>query len=101
MAIRSFLHPGLERFARTGDTSGIVAQHAPKLNQLLAQLSFSGGSSLHLKQVPGFHSVKLKLSFVAHPERSHHGEVRSATSSLRISSFEMPLSVLFLRQAVA
>ena len=37
MAIRSFLHPGLERFARTGDTSGIVAQHAPKLNQLLAR----------------------------------------------------------------
>lgn len=61
MAIRSFLHPGLERFARTGDTSGIVAQHAPKLNQLLVQLSFSGGSSLHLKQVPGFHSVKLKF----------------------------------------
>ena len=61
MAIVSFLHAGLERFARTGDTSGIIAGHAPKVNQLLAQLSFSGGLRENLRQVAGFHPVSLKF----------------------------------------
>ena len=61
MAIVSFLHNGLERFARYGDTSGIVAGHAPKLNQLLAMLAFSGGRRENLRQVAGFHPVTLKF----------------------------------------
>lgn len=60
MAISSFLHPGLECFAKSGSTQGISANHASKLNQLLALLSFSGGNMPHLRSVPGFHSLKLK-----------------------------------------
>ncbi|MGO0305071.1 type II toxin-antitoxin system RelE/ParE family toxin [Endozoicomonas acroporae] len=37
--IISFLHKGLERFYRTGKTSGIQAQHAKKLRRILLLLS--------------------------------------------------------------
>ncbi|WP_062262997.1 type II toxin-antitoxin system RelE/ParE family toxin [Endozoicomonas arenosclerae] len=37
--ILSFLHKGLERFYRTGKTSGIQAQHAKKLQRILFTLS--------------------------------------------------------------
>ncbi|WP_443743364.1 type II toxin-antitoxin system RelE/ParE family toxin [Sutterella sp.] len=60
MAIRSFVHSGLERFALTGDTSGIKPSHASRLNQVLAMLSLSGGSVLDLKQINGFHCIKRK-----------------------------------------
>jgi len=36
--IRSFRHKGLERFFRTGTTSGIQAKHAKRLRLILAQL---------------------------------------------------------------
>jgi len=36
--IRSFVHKGLERFFRTGSTSGIQAKHANRLRLMLAQL---------------------------------------------------------------
>lgn len=36
--IRSFRHKGLERFFRTGSTSGIQARHAKRLRLILAQL---------------------------------------------------------------
>lgn len=58
MAIQSFLHPGLKEFATTGNASGIRSDHAMKLNQLLAELSFSGGVIPGLKQLAGFHAVK-------------------------------------------
>lgn len=53
--IRSFRHKGLERFFRTGSTSGIQAKHAKRLRLILAQLdqaAFVGdmdfsGSGLH------------------------------------------------------
>ena len=43
MAIQSFRHTGLEQFAKQGCTAGIQALHASRLNQLISQLSFSGG----------------------------------------------------------
>ena len=36
--IRSFRHKGLERFFRTGNTSGIQTKHAKRLRLILAQL---------------------------------------------------------------
>jgi proteic killer suppression protein len=36
--IRSFAHKGLERFFRTGSTSGVQAKHAKRLRLILAQL---------------------------------------------------------------
>ncbi|HEY8009411.1 MAG TPA: type II toxin-antitoxin system RelE/ParE family toxin [Rudaea sp.] len=36
--ILTFRHKGLERFFRTGSTSGIQAKHAKKLRLILAQL---------------------------------------------------------------
>jgi len=36
--ICSFVHKGLERFFRTGSTSGIQAKHANRLRLMLAQL---------------------------------------------------------------
>lgn len=62
MAIISFLHPGLERFAKTGDVTGIQVNHASRLIKLLAMLSFSGGVPGAFRQIPGFHSVKRMYS---------------------------------------
>lgn len=39
--IVGFRHKGLERFYKTGSTSGINAQHAPKLRRLLTALDIS------------------------------------------------------------
>ena len=39
--ILTFRHKGLERFFRTGSTSGIQAKHASKLRLLLAQLDMA------------------------------------------------------------
>jgi proteic killer suppression protein len=36
--IRTFMHKGLERFFRTGSTSGIQAKHDKRLRQILALL---------------------------------------------------------------
>ena len=58
MAIKSFRHPGLERFARSGSTDGIGSHHVSKINALLAQLSLSGGNQKALMCIPGFHTVK-------------------------------------------
>jgi toxin HigB-1 len=41
--IRRFRHRGLERFFRSGDTSGINAQHAARLRRLLTSLNTSSG----------------------------------------------------------
>jgi proteic killer suppression protein len=41
--IRRFRHKGLERFFRSGDTSGINAQHAARLRRLLTTLNISAG----------------------------------------------------------
>lgn len=61
MAIKSFLHQGLERFAKEGIVVGLDSKHAAKLNKLLAQLSLSGGNMLALKEIPGFHPVRNKF----------------------------------------
>lgn len=53
MAIQSFRHTGLEQFAKQGCTAGIQALHASRLNQLISQLSFSGGVTENLKSLPG------------------------------------------------
>jgi proteic killer suppression protein len=53
--IRSFRHKGLERFFRTGITSGIQTKHAKRLRLILAQLDHATligdmdfpGSGLH------------------------------------------------------
>jgi proteic killer suppression protein len=41
--IRRFRHRGLERLFRSGDTSGINAQHAARLRRLLTTLNASAG----------------------------------------------------------
>lgn len=41
--IRSFRHKGLERFFRTGSTSGIQARHAGRLRLQLARLEHASG----------------------------------------------------------
>lgn len=41
--IRRFRHRGLERFFRSGDTSGINAHHADRLRRLLTSLNTSTG----------------------------------------------------------
>lgn len=66
MAIQSFRHTGLEQFAKQGCTAGIQALHASRLNQLISQLSFSGGVTESLKSLPGFHSVKRKYRNLNH-----------------------------------
>ena len=41
--IRSFRHKGIEKFFRTGTTSGIQAKHARRLRLLLARLDHASG----------------------------------------------------------
>ncbi len=56
--IKRFRHNGLERFFRTGDTSGINPQQAARLRRLLTSLNASagpGGMSL-----PGYRLHPLK-----------------------------------------
>jgi proteic killer suppression protein len=51
-------HKGLERFFRTGDTSGINAQHADRLRLLLTTLNVS--TSPDGMNMPGFRLHLLK-----------------------------------------
>ena len=56
--ILSFLHKGLERFYRTGKTSGIQAKHAKRLQRILTNLDEAGlPSEMNL---PGYHLHPLK-----------------------------------------
>ncbi|MBO9496748.1 type II toxin-antitoxin system RelE/ParE family toxin [Thalassotalea sp. G20_0] len=56
--IISFLHKGLERFYRTGKTSGIQAQHARKLQRILTNLD----ELAHISEMdfPGYRLHQLK-----------------------------------------
>lgn len=56
--IISFLHKGLERFYRTGKTSGIQAQHARKLQRILTNLD----EAEHISEMdfPGYRLHPLK-----------------------------------------
>lgn len=56
--IRQIRHKGLERFAQTGDTRGVQAQHAPKLRVLLAAMN-TAKTPGNLK-APGFGLHPLK-----------------------------------------
>nr|WP_257288718.1 type II toxin-antitoxin system RelE/ParE family toxin [Endozoicomonas sp. SESOKO2] len=56
--IISFLHKGLERFYRTGKTSGIQVQHAKKLRRILFLLNRAITPSD--MDVPGFRLHPLK-----------------------------------------
>ena len=56
--ILSFLHKGLERFYRTGKTSGIQAQHAKKLSRIL--LSLCDAKSPSEMDVPAYRLHPLK-----------------------------------------
>ena len=51
-------HKGLDRFFRTGDTSGINAQHADRLRRLLAALNVS--TDPDGMNIPGFQLHLLK-----------------------------------------
>ncbi|USE36785.1 type II toxin-antitoxin system RelE/ParE family toxin [Endozoicomonas sp. SCSIO W0465] len=56
--IISFLHKGLERFYRTGKTSGIQAQHAKKLKRIL--LLLNRAKQIGDLDIPGFRLHPLK-----------------------------------------
>lgn len=56
--IISFRHKGLERFYRTGSTSGINSQHATKLNRQLTLLD--GSSEPADMNTPGWRLHPLK-----------------------------------------
>lgn len=70
MAIDSFRHAGLEKFAKEGCLVGVAGNHAFRLNNLLAQLSLSGGNTKALMEIPGFHSVKKHLNSPVHVRRT-------------------------------
>jgi proteic killer suppression protein len=55
--ILSFKHKGLERFFRTGSTSGIQANHAKRLQLILGRLNVS--TSVNDMDLPGLflHSI--------------------------------------------
>lgn len=56
--IKSFRHKGLERFFRRGETKGIQAQHAGRINRILDALD-EANSPEQLK-IPGMHLHPLK-----------------------------------------
>lgn len=56
--ILSFCHKGLERFFRTGSTSGIQAKHAKRLRLILAQLEKAANVADMV--VPGLRLHRLK-----------------------------------------
>ena len=58
MKIVSFLHKGLERFALTGDTSGVQPKHASKLRMILTALETA--ENLRSIQDPSLHSLAKK-----------------------------------------
>ena len=55
--IRRFRHRGVERFFRSGDTSGINAQHAARLHRLLTSLNAS--SARAGMNLPGYRLHRL------------------------------------------
>jgi proteic killer suppression protein len=56
--ILSFRHKGIERFFRTGNTSGIQAKHAKRLRLMLAQLEQA--ATVTDMNLPGFALHPLK-----------------------------------------
>ena len=56
--ISRFRHKGVERFFRSGDTSGINAQHAARLRRLLTTLNRSVGPAG--MSLPGYRLHRLK-----------------------------------------
>jgi toxin HigB-1 len=56
--IRRFRHKGVEQFFRSGDTSGINAQHAARLRRLLTTLNRSVGPAG--MSLPGYRLHRLK-----------------------------------------
>ena len=58
MKITGFLHKGLERFALTGDTSGVQPKHATKLRMILIELERA--ENLRSIQEPSLHSLAKK-----------------------------------------
>ncbi|WP_448215237.1 type II toxin-antitoxin system RelE/ParE family toxin [Endozoicomonas sp. 2B-B] len=69
--IISFLYKGLERFYRTGKTSGIQAQHAKKLGRILFLLNRATTPSD--MDLPGFR---------LHPQKGERQGVWSVTVSV-------------------
>ena len=58
MKLTSFLHKGLQRFALTGDTSGVQPKHKAKLRMILADLERA--DNLRSLQDPTLHSLAKK-----------------------------------------
>jgi proteic killer suppression protein len=56
--IRRFRHRGVERFFRSGDTSGINAQHAARLRRLLTSLNASAAPAG--MNLPGYRLHRLR-----------------------------------------
>jgi proteic killer suppression protein len=56
--VRRFRHRGVERFFRSGDTSGINAQHAARLRRLLTSLNASSGPAG--MNLPGYRLHRLR-----------------------------------------
>jgi len=56
--ITSFIHKGLERFYKTGKTSGIQAKHAKRLRLILSNLDQA--ESPNDMDMPGLHLHELK-----------------------------------------
>lgn len=56
--IKTFKHPGLERFYRTGSKAAINPQHAKKLTAILTALD----AAAHTHQLEGFHVHPLRLA---------------------------------------
>lgn len=62
--ILSFKHKGLERFYRTGNTSGIQPNHANKLRRILARLNVA--QSPNDMNLPGYVLHPLKHNLQGH-----------------------------------
>jgi len=56
--IRSIHHKGLKRFYEDDDPRGVIAEHAPKLRDILARLDAAGTAAD--MDLPGFRLHRLK-----------------------------------------
>ena len=72
--IKSFKHKGLERFFRTGDLRGILAQHAPRLERLLDALD--SVAEVEELNVPGWFLHRLKGDLMAQGQPQNLWSVR-------------------------
>lgn len=72
--IKSFKHKGLERFFKTGNTSGIQAQHASKLKILLTALHHA--ENPQQMDMPGWKLHALKGQLKNHYSVSVNGNWR-------------------------